>query len=295
MGTKLKGKVAVVTGSGRGLGRAVALAMAGEGAKLVLMSRTISELRAVAKETSLPDDKILVYGGDIASESNTEKMARMAISKFGTIDILVNNAGTIGPIGSTEKVSVSEWIRTIQVNLIGTFLCTRAVLPAFIKKGHGKIINIAGSGEGPLANFSAYASSKSAIIRFTETLAQELKQHGIDVNAIAPGSISTKMTKEIFNAGETIGKKEREKYGKVLETGGVPLELPASLVVFLASGEADGLTGKIISAIHDDWKGFDAIKAELSETDLYTMRRIAPGSMERLRFLKQGEKKEEMR
>ena len=247
------------------------------------MSRTMEELKQAAKETGLSERDVVKVVGDISKEADVKRMVGAALKKFGTIDILVNNAGVIGPIGPTSKVRTEDWIRNIRTNVIGTFLCTHAVLPVLIRKRKGKIINIAGSGEGALANFSAYSASKSALIRFTETLAGEVRQYGIDVNAIAPGNIVTKMTREIFQVGMAAGKAEHEKKRAVLGSGGVPLELSAELAVFLASGASDGLTGKIISAVHDDWKGFAASKEELSASDNYTMRRIEPSFLERLK------------
>jgi 3-oxoacyl-[acyl-carrier protein] reductase len=137
-----------------------------------------------------------------------------------------------------------------------------------------------------MPNFSAYSSSKSAIIRFTETLAEELKPHNICVNAIAPGSISTKMTEEIHAAGSAAGQKENERTGKVLKGGGVPLSIPASLAVFLASDASNGLTGKVISAVHDNWKEFGQMASELNSSDMYVMRRISPDTLERLKTAK---------
>lgn len=283
----LKDKVAIITGSGRGLGKAIALALAKEGAKLVLMSRTEKELRSVVKEMGLPESRAAILAGDISKESDAKRISELALSRFGTVDILVNNAGVIGPIAPIKEVKPGDWVNNINVNIIGTFLCTRMVLPVMIGKRHGKIINIAGSGERPLPNFSAYASSKSAVIRFTETLAQEVEEYGIEVNAVAPGGISTKMTEEIFESVKPLDKNDAEKYGKVLKSGGVPLEVPASLVVFLASEESNGVSGKILSAVHDDWKNFGRKKGELKGTDMYTMRRISPDLLERLRLKKE--------
>lgn len=285
-GMALEGKVAIVTGAGRGLGRAIAVALAKEGARLVIMSRSMKELKATAAETRLGEGRIVKIRGDVTREGDIRRMVTAAASKFGRIDVLVNNAGTIGPIGPAGKVPVKEWARTVEVNLTGAFLCTRLVLPHMIREGGGKVINISGSGEGPLANFSAYASSKSALNRLTETLAEEFKPYKIDVNAVAPGGISTRMTREIFEAGKSAGLSEHGRAGKVLRSKGVPLELPASLVVFLASSGSDGLTGKVISAVHDDWKSFGGIAKELTGSDLYTMRRIYPEIMERLRLPK---------
>jgi NAD(P)-dependent dehydrogenase (short-subunit alcohol dehydrogenase family) len=279
-----------VTGSGRGLGRYIAMALSDEGANVVLMSRTIAELRRVEKEIN-KSDKVLSFAGNVSKESDVKKMVEITLSKFGTIDILVNNAGTIGNIGPVNGTNLKEWAKTIEVNLLGTLTCTSAVLPTMIAKRSGRIINIAGAGEGAFPNFSAYASSKSAIIRLTETLAEEVRQYNVFVNAIAPGSINTKMTEEIFNSKHS-GEKEVERTKKVMSTGGIPIELPASLVVFLASKESDGITGKFISTVHDNWKAFGSMKKEIDGTDLYTMRRVSPNFIEKLKSAKgKGDKK----
>ena len=131
---KLDGKVAIVTGSGRGLGRAIAIALANEGCSLVLMSRTLPELEITAKQTNLPEEKLLIFAGDIGKYSDIKKMVKTALSKFGKIDILVNNAGVIGPISPTNRVKIKDWKKCIQINVIGTFLCTRTVLPFLLKK-----------------------------------------------------------------------------------------------------------------------------------------------------------------
>lgn len=275
----LKDKVAVVTGGGRGLGKAIAVALAKEGARLVLVSRTVEELDLAAKETGLAEKDVLKVSCDISKESDVERLVLAALTKFGTIDILVNNAGVIGPIGPVGKINAKDWIATINTNLIGTFLCTQAILPELIKTKSGKIINIAGSGEGPLANFSAYASSKSALLRFTEVLAEEVKGYNIDVNAAAPGGIKTDMTKEIFKRAKG---SERERAEKVLSSGGVSLEVCSKLVVFLASSKSDGISGKIISAVHDNWREFSKTNQELKDASMYTMRRIHPDLIKRL-------------
>ncbi len=287
---KLNGKVAIVTGAGRGLGRAIAMAFAKDGAKVVLAARSTKELELTAKQINRPG-RVLKVKCDVTKESDIKNMVKKTLSKFGTIDILVNNAGIIEPIESIQKVSAKDWIRTINVNFVGTFLCSRAVLPTMIKKKHGKIINISGLGDSPLPNFSAYASSKSAIIRFTAILAEEVKQHGIDVNTLAPGGIRTKMTEDIANAGKKAGK-EAERAKVVMNSNAkvIPLDVPASCAVFLASSESDGLTGKAISAVHDDWKSFGSMAREISESDLYTVRRVDPDIMKRLKFPKKWNK-----
>jgi 3-oxoacyl-[acyl-carrier protein] reductase len=279
-------KVALVTGAGRGLGKAIALALASHGADVAILSRTEKEIQQTTLEIRALQRKVVAIRADVSEPRQVNHAVRRTIEALGTIDILVNNAGVIGPIGRVEEVSINDWITTIHVNLVGTFLCSRAVLPYLKRKAHGKIINIAGSGEGSLPSFTAYASSKSAIVRFTETLAEEVRRHNIDVNAVAPGGIYTRMTEEIILAEESAGDKERLRVRRVKESGGVKLEVAAELVAFLASDDSDGLTGKLISAVHDDWRDFKSFRKLMDTTDIFTMRRIDIDLPKRLRLPK---------
>jgi 3-oxoacyl-[acyl-carrier protein] reductase len=203
-------------------------------------------------------------------------MVRKTLEMFGRIDILVNNAGMLGPIGPLHENNIDEWIKTVHVNLIGTFLCCRAVLPVMIRQGRGKIINLSGGGAAyPKPNFSAYACSKAAVVRLTETLAEEVKDYNIQVNAIAPGAIKTRMVEQIVEAGEAAGEKALADARRVLEDGGAGFEPVTSLAVFLASDESDGLTGRLISAIWDDWRSLDKDEIkEIMRKGYYTLRRI---------------------
>ena len=171
---------------------------------------------------------------------------------------------------------VEEWIKTVNINLIGTFLCSKMVLPVMIERRRGKIINLSGGGAtGPRPRFSAYAASKAAVVRFTETLAEEVKEFNIQVNAIAPGALSTRMHDQVLTVGEAAGEKELALSRRVKEGRGTPFELPAGLAVFLASDDSDGLTGRLISAVWDDWRSMSKEKIEeIMGRELYTLRRI---------------------
>jgi 3-oxoacyl-[acyl-carrier protein] reductase len=273
---KLRDKVAIVTGAGRGIGRAIAIAFGREGANVVAASRTLSEVSDTAKEIEALGRQCLPLRADILSRDDVEDMVRKTLEMFGRIDILVNNAGMLGPIGPLHENNIDEWIKTVHVNLIGTFLCCRAVLPVMIRQGRGKIINLSGGGAAyPKPNFSAYACSKAAVVRLTETLAEEVKDYNIQVNAIAPGAIKTRMVEQIVEAGEAAGEKALADARRVLEDGGAGFEPVTSLAVFLASDESDGLTGRLISAIWDDWRSLDKDEIkEIMRKGYYTLRRI---------------------
>jgi 3-oxoacyl-[acyl-carrier protein] reductase len=269
---KLKSKVAIVTGAGKGIGKAVALAFAREGARVVAVSRTFSDIRGVAAQMAVTGRHALPLKVDVSRRGDVFKMVNSTIARFGRIDVLVNNAGVLGPVGPLVKNDVDDWIKTIKVNLIGTFFCCRGVLPAMMKQRSGKIINFSGGGAtSPRPRFSAYASSKTAVVRLTETLAEEVKEFNIQVNAIAPGPVDTRMHDQVLAAGISAGKNAMEESQKVKVTGGTPLKLPVELAIFLASDASDGLTGKLLSAVWDDWKNLDL--NEVSSSDVYTLRR----------------------
>lgn len=272
---KLKDKVAIVTGAGRGIGRAIALAFAREGADIVVFSRTLSEVEETANQIRALGRRALALRVDVSQKEAAENMVESALREFGKIDVLVNNAGILGPIGPLVENDPSHWVETIKVNLIGTFLCCKAVLPIMIKQGRGKIINLSGGGAAyPRPRFSAYGASKAAVVRLTETLAEELKEFNVQVNAIAPGAINTRIQGEILAAGEVAGEKALAEARKARETGGTPPNVPAALAVFLASDESDGLTGKLISAVWDDWQSMGKRVSEIMSTELYTLRRV---------------------
>ena len=167
--------------------------------------------------------------------------------------------------------------KAIEINVYGSVLMCRVLIPHFKKQKYGKIVQLSGGGAtNPLPNISAYATSKAAIIRFIETLAEEVLSFGIDVNAIAPGALNTGMLQEVIDTGpEKVGKEFYEKALKQKNNGGVPLSFGADLALFLASSASDGITGKLISAVWDKWRDWPNYLKELTDSDAYTLRRIA--------------------
>ena len=272
----LEGQVAVITGAGRGIGRAIALAYAREGAKLALAARSEPELEeAVAAVLELGGQAIAVPT-DVTSQADTERLAEAAVERFGRIDVLVNNAGISGPIGPLQDNEIDEWVDTINVNLTGTFLVCRAVIPVMLRQGGGRIINLSGAGAANAwSNMSAYCSSKVAVVRLTEVLAQELEGKGITVNALGPGSVHTtmwdKMTEDAAQAGAAF---IHETGLRVTSGGGASIDECAELAVWLASGESGALTGRLISAATDDFRGLPPRIAEIMSGDAATLRRI---------------------
>ncbi|HHT9125292.1 MAG TPA: SDR family NAD(P)-dependent oxidoreductase [Candidatus Brocadiia bacterium] len=272
---RLKNKVAIVTGGSRGIGRAVVRKFLKEGAMVAIAARSKTEIDITVKNLKQEGELITGIPTDVSKGRDVQNLVERTLTQYGSLDILVNAAGMQGPIGPFIEVDMQEWINNIHTNLIGTGLCCKASLPIMIGKRQGKIINFSGGGAtSPRPNFSAYACSKAAIVRFTETLAMEVKDYGVDVNAIAPGAVNTRMMAEIINAGDKSGKKELSETIERSQKGGTPPELAAELVVFLASEHSNGLTGRLISAVWDDWKNFDENVDEITNSSLYTLRRI---------------------
>ncbi|MDP3800223.1 MAG: SDR family oxidoreductase [bacterium] len=272
----LKNKRVVITGGGRGIGKTIAREFLKEGAEVLLVARTRLELEATQNELAVLG-RVEILAADVSREIDVTRISNKIYGLWGGVDILVNAAAIQGPIGHITDVDVDEWLRAIEVNLFGTFLMIRAVAPFMKNTCYGKIINFAGGGEGAYPNFTAYVSSKGGVVRLTETVAAELKGFNIDINAIAPGAVNTKMLDDVLVAGP-IGAGQ-ETYRKSLEqreSGGVPPEKAARLVLFLAGSASDGLSGKVISAIWDDYDKFPEHLKEIMESDIYSWRRIKP-------------------
>jgi NAD(P)-dependent dehydrogenase (short-subunit alcohol dehydrogenase family) len=279
---RLQDRAALITGAGQGLGAAIAEAFVAEGASVVLCARSaasLAEVKARLLPSIRPGQQVLTRTTDVADADQVDALVSEAIAAFPQLDILVNNAGVYGPIGPIEEVDWAEWVEAISINLMGTVYPCRALLPHLRARGHGKIINLSGGGATkPLPRASAYAASKAAVVRFVETLAVELEGTGIDVNAIAPGALATRLTDQLIEAGpERAGAAFHESMVKIRDEGGTPLEKGAALSVYLASAASDGITGRLISAVWDPWPQLHEHLAEFKSTDIYTLRRILPG------------------
>ncbi|HET7263548.1 MAG TPA: SDR family oxidoreductase [bacterium] len=278
----LKGKVAIVTGAGRGIGEAVAGAFAREGARSILVARTASEVVAAADAVRASGAAASAVPADVSDPAAADRIVQAAIETYGRVDILVNAAGVYGPIGPVWEADPREWVRAIEVNLFGTMYLSRAAAPHMIRQREGKIVNFSGGGAtAPLPYFSAYAVSKSAVVRFTETLAEEVRSFNIQVNAIAPGAVDTRLQDAVLAAGDRAGPLfERIRRLRERQEGGVPRDLPASLAVFLASPASNGLTGKLIAAPYDGWQTWDAAKiADVMTLPWFTLRRLDPATI----------------
>ena len=280
-GNVLQGRTAIITGASQGLGLAIAMQYVAAGASVIICARDegmLSEAADVLKRSASNDQVISHIVADVAESESVDALIDFAIDKMGRIDILVNNAGIYGPKGPTDSVDWAQWVQAINVNLLGSVLMCRAVITHMKRQGYGKIVQLSGGGAtNPLPNLSSYAVSKAGIVRFIETLAIEAAEYGIDANAIAPGALNTRMLDEILASdSETVGKEFYERALQQKASGGAGLEKGASLAVFLGSAASDGITGKLISAIWDPWEELDRYKADLEDSDIYTLRRIVP-------------------
>ena len=274
---KLEKRRALITGASQGFGLAVARAFVLEGAEVMICARGTDTLYQAQRELSeLGMSKVLAMPADVSQPAEVQRLVETALTELGGLEALVANAGVYGPKGAIQDVAWDEWAQAIAINLMGTVLLCREVVPHFVKERAGKIVLLSGGGATkPLPYLSAYAASKAAVVRFGETLAEEVREYGIDVNAVAPGALNTRLLDEVLTAGpEKVGQAFYAQALKQKEQGGSPLEKGAALCVFLASAASDGITGRLISAVWDDWENLSAEK--LKGTDAYTLRRIVP-------------------
>jgi NAD(P)-dependent dehydrogenase (short-subunit alcohol dehydrogenase family) len=281
MGKVLRNRCAIVTGGSEGLGYAIAAQYLEAGASVLVCARgeaRLAEAATALRRLAGAGQSVVALPADVSRPADARALIERALAEFGRLDILINNAGVAGPSGRTEAVDWDDWVRAIEINLLGPVLLCRAALPHLKQARYGKIIQLSGGGAtGPLPMRSAYAASKAAVVRFTETLAEENRRYGIDVNAIAPGVLNTRLLDELIAAGaDTIG---REAHACALihkSAGGVPLSKAAGLAVFLGSAASDGITGKLLSAVWDPWEELSLHLTDLADTDVYTLRRIVP-------------------
>lgn len=250
---QLQGKNIVLTGASRGFGKYLAGRLWDEGANLLLVSRSVPppELPKRIGQYWIIAKADLTWFGAASSILST-------VAESWSIDGLINNAAIQGPVGNTWDIDLAELNRTIAVDLFAPIDLCRLIVPGMIKQGHGKIVNLSGGGAaGPRPNYSAYATAKAGLVRFSECLAEELRGTGIDVNCVAPGAMPTGM----------------------LDPDAAPpaddaMEKAADLIVFLLSDASNGITGKLISAVWDDWRNFDWDDPD--EKDTFTLRRVVP-------------------
>jgi NAD(P)-dependent dehydrogenase (short-subunit alcohol dehydrogenase family) len=269
----LTGQVAIVTGGGRGIGKAIALGVAKAGASVAVVARSEDQLAETVREITELGSRAIAVAADVSDPVAVQEMVVEVEKSLGSVDLLVNNAGLAGPIGPTWETDPDAWWRCLEVNLRGPMLCSRAVLPRMIANGGGRIVNVAsGAGTFAIPYLGAYVTSKTALIRFTEILALETSTHRIKVFAIEPGTIRTSMAEHALESEE--GRRWLPWFGEIFQRGeDVPPDHAADLVVLLASGRADALSGRFLT-INDDVIGLAERAGDKGLGNLQTLRLI---------------------
>ena len=250
--TELAGRVALVTGGGRGIGRGIALELADAGARVAVAARTREQVEATAAEVGG-----VAIEADVSDRADVERMVAQAEAELGPLDVLVNNAGIALWEENAWELEPEEWWRILEVNVLGVYLCCRTVIPGMIERGGGRIVNVAsGAAYLPGSTSTAYSASKAAVHRFSETLATQLRPHGIPVFSISPGLVRTELI------GDSFGD----------DAPWTPPELAPRLVRALAGGRLDALSGRYLHAEHDDIDDVASRADEIVAADLNAIR-----------------------
>jgi len=271
---KLASKVCVIVGASGAIGSAVARRFCAEGAHLPLTFLT-TKPQALSDELAPGPGRTACYHLDVSDWKQVQTVIRQIRTDFAGIDVLVNCSGIQGPIGPLEALDMAEWAKAIETNLLGSVYLARAVLPIMKERGQGKIILFSGGGAAyGRPYFTAYSSSKAAVVRFAESLAQELEAANIQVNAIAPGPVRSRMWDEMRAAGEAGGPKLVDELKHMEESGGTSPDRAADLAVFLASDRTTRLTGRLLSAVWDDWEHLANRMDEIAASEAFTLRRV---------------------
>ena len=261
----------LVTGAGRGIGKRLAVGFAGCGAKVGLLARSKAELDLTQLEIDHAGGTAMRLRGDVRQLDQVQAAVDRMRAQYGGIDVLLHAAAIQGPIGPFVENSLDDWWDTVSTNVRGAANCARTLLPEMISRRHGKLIFLSGGGgTKPRPNFTAYAASKAALLRFAETLAEEVRGHNVQVNCMSPGGTYTHMTDEILRAGDGAGERDYQEALDVRLTGGTPVDKQIQLAMFLASERSNHVSGKLIH-VHDDWKRLEGAAVN---PELFTLRRV---------------------
>ncbi len=276
---QLSGRGAVVTGASRGLGRAIATALVDAGADLMICARTAAELDVARDDLAAraaEGQRVSSRRCDIADERQVEALFEAVADELPNFDILVSNAGGLGPLGPVTTNDIAQWRAAVEQNLLGPFLLVHAAVPLMSARGRGSIIQISGGGATkPLFGQSAYAASKAGVVRLMENLAIELAGSGIEVNCIAPGMLDTRLLDQVLEAGpDLVGGAFHRTAQEARASGTTPPEQAARLVVHLAASLGWGVSGRLVSAVWDDWEHLPELIGQPGAKDLYTLRRV---------------------
>lgn len=269
--TPLSGQVALITGGGRGLGRTYAHTLAKAGMSVAVVARSSEQVTETVAQITAVGGQALALAADVSDRPAVTEAVRTVEQQLGSVDLLINNAGISSPLGPVWEVDPDEWWRSIEINVRSIQLCSAMVLPKMIARRQGRIINLA-SGMGTVARpyFSAYITSKTAVIRLTEVLALETQDHGVSVFAIDPGLVRTAMSEYLVQSED--GRKWLPwGSNRFVEGRDISPEVSAHLVLRLAMGYADKLSGRLINAI-DDLTRTVSQMSEIEQHQLYTLR-----------------------
>lgn len=265
----LRGQVALVTGGGRGIGRAIAEALAVQGAGVAVLARTVEQVEETVAQIRANGGLSLGVVADVTDLPALQDAVIEIEAKLGAVDLLVSNAGVAGISGPSWEVDPGVWWRCQEINFLGPFLCARAVMPGMVARKRGRVINVSSlAGIFPMTHASAYAVSKTALIRWSETLALECEQHNISVFSIHPGDVMTQLVDELL-AEESV--RWLPGLTKHFADNSVPVTLAADLVCWLATGKGDALSGRFLS-VYDDVEQLAADALTIQEKSLLTLR-----------------------
>jgi len=283
MPNELSGRNAIVTGGGRGIGKEIAEGLARAGAAVAITGRSAPHLDDTVDGIRKAGGRAVAIPADVSKDEDVKRIFESAERELGEISILVNNAAIEGPLGPLWLNDPVAWRRCLDTNVWGPIIMSQAVLPGMVERRFGHIINVAsGGGLFPVPYDTGYSTTKAALIRLSEVMAIEAQEFGVFVFSIHPGVVHTGMSDTVMDSAD--GQKWMPGYAAAVERGQTPIEKASQICVFLASGAADGLTGRFLS-VNDDWEALAARAQEIRDGDMYTLRlRTTPGTPPRFGF-----------